>query len=254
MPRLSSLSRSIKGKVAIVTGAASGMGRATAQLFADEGAHVAVTDLDLTKVQVVVDEIVAAGGSAHGWKLDVTNAADRQTTVSQVSSRWGGIDILVNNVATQPEAPCHEHSLEDFLLAINVNLTSYFLFSKLCLPATPSSASRPRKRDVTACVGGRALRAVKKDADRRGVRVCDHALRRAWVSLRRVRPCALCHPAPTGCLSQPPERARVPRDPRVSCACVQSAPRGSRRPRRPRRPDGRLCSHARRRHAGCCST
>ena len=125
---------------------------------------------------------------------------------------------------------------------------------KLCLPATPSSASRPRKRDVTACVGGRALRAVKKDADRRGVRVCDHALRRAWVSLRRVRPCALCHPAPTGCLSQPPERARVPRDPRVSCACVQSAPRGSRRPRRPRRPDGRLCSHARRRHAGCCST
>ena len=64
MARLSKLSRSIAGKVALVTGAASGMGRATAHLFADEGAHVAVTDLDQARVDAVVAEIEGAGGSA----------------------------------------------------------------------------------------------------------------------------------------------------------------------------------------------
>ena len=105
MPRLSKLSRSIEGKVAIVTGAASGMGRATAHLFADEGAHVAVTDIDSDKIQIVVDEIIASGGSAHGWRLDVTSPSDRQSTVSQVVSRWGGIDILVNNAGIAIETP-----------------------------------------------------------------------------------------------------------------------------------------------------
>ena len=66
------LSRSIAGKVAIVTGAASGMGRATAHLFASEGAHVAVTDLDQGKCDAVVQEIADAGysGSAKAWPID----------------------------------------------------------------------------------------------------------------------------------------------------------------------------------------
>ncbi|MFP6781589.1 MAG: SDR family NAD(P)-dependent oxidoreductase [Gammaproteobacteria bacterium] len=140
MPRLSSLSRSIKGKVAIVTGAASGMGRATAQLFADEGAHVAVTDLDLTKVQVVVDEIVAAGGSAHGWKLDVTNPADRQTTVSQVSSRWGGIDILVNNAGIAIETPVNADDFETIWdKTFAVLLTAQVQLIRDCLPELENS-------------------------------------------------------------------------------------------------------------------
>jgi 3-oxoacyl-[acyl-carrier protein] reductase len=66
MPRLSKLSRSIAGRTALVTGAASGMGRATAQLFADEGARVAVADRDEVGVERVVDEIVRAGGNAAG--------------------------------------------------------------------------------------------------------------------------------------------------------------------------------------------
>ena len=94
MTRLSTLSRSIAGKVALVTGAASGMGRATAHLFADEGAHVAVTDLDAAKVQTVVDEIKAVGGSAEGWTLDVANGADRERVAAAIVARWGGLDIL----------------------------------------------------------------------------------------------------------------------------------------------------------------
>ena len=73
MARLSRLSRSVENHVALVTGAASGMGRATAHVFVDEGAHVAVTDLDENRIDSVVAEIVGAGGSANGWVLDVTD-------------------------------------------------------------------------------------------------------------------------------------------------------------------------------------
>ena len=71
MTRLTKLDRSVAGRVAIVTGAASGMGRATAHLLADEGAHVAVTDVHREGVDAVVGEITAAGGTAVGWALDL---------------------------------------------------------------------------------------------------------------------------------------------------------------------------------------
>lgn len=140
MPRLSKLSRSIEGKVAIVTGAASGMGRATANLFADEGAHVAVTDLDIDKVQDVVDEIQAAGGSAAGWKLDVTNAEDRVSVVAAAADRWGGIDILINNAGIAIETPVDADDFDsvwDKTLA--VLLTAQVQLIRQCLPMLEQS-------------------------------------------------------------------------------------------------------------------
>ncbi|MDA0823879.1 MAG: SDR family NAD(P)-dependent oxidoreductase [Proteobacteria bacterium] len=142
MPRLSKLSRSVAGKIVIVTGAASGMGRATANLFADEGAYVAVTDLDLSKVKIVVEEIVSAGGSAHGWQLDVTDAGDRQTLVSGVVARWGGIDILVNNAGIAIETLADADDFEvkwDRTLA--VLLTAQIQMIRSCLPELEKSSS-----------------------------------------------------------------------------------------------------------------
>ncbi|HVM52792.1 MAG TPA: SDR family NAD(P)-dependent oxidoreductase [Acidimicrobiales bacterium] len=97
MPRLTTGNRSIAGRVAIVTGAASGMGRATAHLFADEGAKVAVIDLGEDRVQRVVEEITSAGGTARGWVLDVSDRDAVLRVVDEVRQALGPIDILVNN-------------------------------------------------------------------------------------------------------------------------------------------------------------
>ena len=81
MPRLSKLSRSIAGRSAIVTGAASGMGRATAHLFADEGAKVAVTDLHKDSVETVVEEIRSAGGEVRvgPWTSVIPSGSKRSS-------------------------------------------------------------------------------------------------------------------------------------------------------------------------------
>ena len=99
------LSRSIAGRVAIVTGAASGMGRATAILFAGEGAKVAVTDLDQASCDAVVAEIRANGGTANAYALDVSNHDAIKSVVANVASDFGGIDILVNNAGISAFCP-----------------------------------------------------------------------------------------------------------------------------------------------------
>src|SRR6201990_3130944 len=89
MSEFKQLSRSVKGLTVLVTGAASGMGRATARVFADEGANVAVTDISLEPTQLVADAITAAGGKARAWKLDVADRNDITTVVNDVARHFG---------------------------------------------------------------------------------------------------------------------------------------------------------------------
>ncbi|MEM7467062.1 MAG: SDR family NAD(P)-dependent oxidoreductase [Pseudomonadota bacterium] len=144
MPRLSKLSRSINGKIALVTGAASGMGRATAHLFADEGAKVAVTDLDSDKVAEVVAEITDAGGEAAPWVLDVSNAAQRTQVVAEVVERWGGLDVLVNNAGIAPVTAIDSPDFDELWdRTVDVLLTSQVQLVRACLePLTASGAGR----------------------------------------------------------------------------------------------------------------
>ena len=97
MTRLSQLSRSVRGKVVLVTGAASGMGRATAELFADEGAKVIVTDLTLESAEVVAEGIREAGGEARAWALDVGDPDAIARVVAEAAGEMGGLDVVVNN-------------------------------------------------------------------------------------------------------------------------------------------------------------
>jgi 3-oxoacyl-[acyl-carrier protein] reductase len=97
MEPVKKLDHSVKGRAVLITGAASGMGRATAHLFAQEAATVAVTDINETGVASVVEEIKAAGGTAHGWRLDVLDGAEIKRVVTEVAARFGRLDILINN-------------------------------------------------------------------------------------------------------------------------------------------------------------
>jgi 3-oxoacyl-[acyl-carrier protein] reductase len=138
--RLSKLSRSIEKKVAIITGAASGMGRSTAHLFADEGAHVVVTDLDKNKIDIVVAEILDSGGSASGWVLDVSDAEQRASVVKSVADKWGGIDILINNAGVVfPEPIDSPNFFESWHKSVEVLLTSQVMLVKECLPYLEAS-------------------------------------------------------------------------------------------------------------------
>ncbi len=135
MKRLSKLSRSIEGKIALVTGAASGMGRATAQLFADEGARVAVSDLQSDAVAAVVAEIREAGGDAEGYVLDVSQPEEVEQVVAQVAEHFGGLDILINNAGISSpsavEGPDYEASWEQVLA---INLTAHVRLIRAALP------------------------------------------------------------------------------------------------------------------------
>jgi 3-oxoacyl-[acyl-carrier protein] reductase len=135
MTRLSTLSRSIAGRGALVTGAASGMGRATAHLFADEGALVAVTDLDKAAVDRVVKEIGEAGGKAQGWVLDVGSDSSVAEVVPEIAAAFGRLDIVVNNAGiarfTAIDAPDYYEHWND---SVNVLLTAHTRVIRAALP------------------------------------------------------------------------------------------------------------------------
>jgi 3-oxoacyl-[acyl-carrier protein] reductase len=99
------LSRSVAGLTVLVTGAASGMGRATAQVFAAEGAKVAVTDTAAEGAQKVASEIVANGGSAKAWPLDVANRDLINIVVDDIAKHFGGLDIVINNAGISVATP-----------------------------------------------------------------------------------------------------------------------------------------------------
>ncbi len=138
MTRLSRLSRSIEGKVAIVTGAASGMGLATARLFADEGARVVVADLVPERVAAVVDEIRSAHGetSALAVPCDVGDLAGLRSLVDDTIAWAGRLDIVVNNagVSLVNSAFQDEAEFEDnWSRTLDVNLTSHARLVRLAI-------------------------------------------------------------------------------------------------------------------------
>src|SRR5258707_12020101 len=96
------LSRSVKGLTVLVTGAASGMGRATARVFAAEGANVAVTDYAADGAERVAADIASTGGTAKAWTLDVAHRDDINAVVNAVAAPFGRPHILLNKVRQTP--------------------------------------------------------------------------------------------------------------------------------------------------------
>jgi 3-oxoacyl-[acyl-carrier protein] reductase len=129
------LSRSVKGLTVLITGAASGMGRATALIFAAEGANVAVTDLKAEATQAVVDEIVARGGSAKAWVLDVAQQQDIIKVVNDVAAHFGSLDIVINNAGISLRMPIDDEGYDaNWDKALAVMLTAHPRIIRAALP------------------------------------------------------------------------------------------------------------------------
>jgi 3-oxoacyl-[acyl-carrier protein] reductase len=129
------LSRSVKGLTVLVTGAASGMGRATAQVFAAEGAHVAVTDTMAELAQAVAAEIVASGGTARSWALDVASRDDIHAVVAAIAAHFGGLDIVINNAGISVRVAIDDDGYEEaWAKALAVMLTAHPRVIRAALP------------------------------------------------------------------------------------------------------------------------
>ncbi|WP_186294137.1 SDR family NAD(P)-dependent oxidoreductase [Bradyrhizobium guangdongense] len=142
MSEFKELSRSVKGLTVLVTGAASGMGRATARVFAAEGANVAVTDYDGAGAEAVAREIAASGGKAKAWKLDVSDPNEITRVVDAVAAQFGGLDAVVNNAGISVRVPIDDPGYEDaWAKGIAVMLTAHPRIIRAALPYLRKSRS-----------------------------------------------------------------------------------------------------------------
>ena len=125
----------VAGKVALVTGGASGIGEACSLTLAREGATVAVTDVDVARGKTVVETITAAGGNAIFLQQDVTSEPRWAEVVAEIEKKFGRLDILVSNAGIGIMVPILDMTLADWQRQNAINLDGVFLSVKYCVPA-----------------------------------------------------------------------------------------------------------------------
>ncbi len=156
------LSRSVKGLTVLVTGAASGMGKATAEVFAEEGANVALTDLSAEAVECIAQELRAKGLSAAAWALDVSDQIGIRQVVDDVAMHFGGLDVLINNAGISAFCPIDDDEHYDAIWdrAFAVLLTAHQRIVRAALPHLRHSTS-PRIVNIAST---EALGATSRDS------------------------------------------------------------------------------------------
>lgn len=129
------MKKRVAGKVAVVTGGAMGIGRAASKMLADEGAKVAVTDIEDKEGQNAVKEIESLGGTAMYWHLDVSDEENVENVFTRIVDEFGPIDILVNNAGISGvNKPTHEIKRDQWEKVISINVNGLFFCTKYVIP------------------------------------------------------------------------------------------------------------------------
>ncbi|ODT24212.1 MAG: 3-hydroxybutyrate dehydrogenase [Hyphomicrobium sp. SCN 65-11] len=121
------------GRIAVITGAASGIGKEIAERFAAEGATPVIADLNLASAKATAEEIKAKGGDAFAVAMDVTNEAQVEKGVSDIIAKYGKIDILVSNAGIQIVKPLVDFPFADWKKLLSIHLDGAFLTTRACL-------------------------------------------------------------------------------------------------------------------------
>jgi len=161
----------MRGKSAVVTGGALGIGRACALMLAEEGASVVVTDVDITKGSLVVEEIRRQGGAAEFVKHDVADESQWAHMVQVVLERYGKLDVLVNNAGVALAKDVEHTTLAEWRWLMSINLDGVFLGTKHAIAAMKSnrSGSVVNLSSIEGLVGDPSLAAY--NASKGGVRL-----------------------------------------------------------------------------------
>ena len=128
------MSRQLQDKIAIVTGAASGIGREIAATYGREGAKVAIADLNRDAAEAAAAELRSAGATAMAVGADVTDEAQVNAAVAEVVAAWGGVDVLVSNAGIQIVHPLEDFPFAEWKKMLAIHLDGAFLTTKACLP------------------------------------------------------------------------------------------------------------------------
>ncbi|HXQ15655.1 MAG TPA: 3-hydroxybutyrate dehydrogenase [Caulobacteraceae bacterium] len=123
----------MKGKIALVTGAASGIGKEIARRFLAEGAKVAIADINIDAARAAAAEMDPSGDRALGLAMDVTQEAQVDAGVDETARRFGGIDILVSNAGVQIVSPVEDFGFDDWKKMLAIHLDGAFLTTRACL-------------------------------------------------------------------------------------------------------------------------
>ncbi|WP_332767456.1 SDR family NAD(P)-dependent oxidoreductase [Phenylobacterium sp.] len=158
---MSAPGRSLRGSRVLVTGAAGGMGLATARIFAQEGAEVALTDYTAALAEAAADALAGEGLAVHPWKLDVSDATEIAAVVEQIAQRLGGLDVVVNNAGVSGFSPIDSDDYEAvWARSLSILLTAHQRVVRAALPHLRKSTA-PRIVNIAST---EALGATSRDS------------------------------------------------------------------------------------------